>query len=181
MVAELADDEEFLSGARASTSFVDSIAAVEPFGTAADKFRSGRFGTIAETDALAVVVTVAIADEPEVFSLLFAFLAVDVCFRPESEAEVAVGAAVVLPCCNAIPLDRSPAAATRIGDCICPSTGEAATPFGSAEEDIDTEDSTVSPSRSTAGSEGMPFTSGADELEADTSARFDSTPALMLE
>jgi hypothetical protein len=97
-----------------------------------------------------------------------------------SEAEVAVGAEVVLPCCNVIPFDRSPAAATRICDCTCPSTGEAATPFVSAEEDIDADDSTESPSRSP-GVEGLPFTSGVDELAADTSAPFGCDPALILE
>ena len=124
MVAELADDEEFLSGARAWIGFVDSIAAIEPFGTAADKFRSGRFGTIAETDALTVVVAVAMADEAEVFSPVFAFLAVD--FFPGRvgrRGRCLRGGRP--PCCNVIPLDRSPAA-IRIGDCALPSTGEAA-------------------------------------------------------
>lgn len=181
VVAELADDEEFLSGARASIRLGDSIAAVEPFVNAVDKFRLGRFGAIAETDALTVVVTVTIADEPEVFSLLFAFLAVDACFRPVSEAEVAVGAAVVLPCCNTIPFDRSPAAATRIGDCTCPFTGEAATPFGSAEGNIDTDDSTVSSSRPSAGIEALLLASGVNELDADTSARLGCDPALVAE
>lgn len=108
-------------------------------------------------------------------------MAVDVCFRPVSEVEAAVCATSVLPGREVIPFARSPAAATRSSDCACPSNGDAVPLFGSAEGEIDTGESTVSPSRSPAEIEGLLLPSGLDELDAKTFARFGCDPALIFE